>query len=741
MNLPSCRSVALLACLFLPAGVHSQEAAPSFLNEIQPLLTRLGCNQGACHGKGSGQNGFRLSLRGFAPEWDHHWITREFSGRRVAMAAPESSLLVQKPLGVSAHAGGVLFSENSREHNLLLDWLRAGAPGPKKDEAELRKLVILPGNRTLKPGEQLQLTVQAEFSDGKTKDVTWLTQFFSNDETIATVSPAGLVTMVRPGETALRASFLGNVAVVMMTAPHDRAIDPKLFANGNNFIDGNVFKKLAALNIEPSDPCDDGVFLRRAFLDTIGVLPTAAEVKAFVSDTRPDKRARVIDQLLERPEFVDFWTWWLDDLVQNRKEADHDVRGTKNVRIFHHWLREQVAANRPWNELARDILTAKGSTDENPAVGYYVVTVGEKREANQSTVVAGVAQTFLGARIGCAQCHNHPLEKYTQDDYYHFAGFFSRITFQRQDPKTGPTTLNVSHPDKNQNKNPVGVTQPRTGKFLPPQPLDRATLKIAPGDDPRVALAAWIIDPKNDYFAGAMVNRLWAHFLGVGLVEPIDDLRASNPPSNSELWNALVKEFVDKKYDRKHLMRLILNSRTYQLASKTKPGNEKDQRHYSHYYVRRLPAEVLLDALCQVSGVPEAFEGYPVGVRAVQVPDPAVKSYFLGVFGRNERITACACERNNEVTLPQTLHLRGGDTTLDRVNHPDSLVSRMMKAKKADEEIVESIFLSCLGRMPRAEERAKIEQHLRQAGAADRENAFRDLFWAVLNAKEFSFNH
>lgn len=734
----------LLALSIFPgiAGAQTIAAAPSFLNEVQPLLTRLGCNQGACHGKGSGQNGFRLSLRAFAPEWDHHWLTREFGGRRINPTNPEESLLVQKPLGRAPHAGGVLFEADGRAHRLLLDWIRHGAPGPNDKDARLEKLAITAGSSLLRPGAERQLQVEATFTDGSERDVTWLTQFESNDASVATVSPDGLVKMLRPGETAVRASFLGQVAVVVVTAPHDRAVPAERFGQANNFIDEHVFKKLADLRIEPSGPSSDAVFLRRVFLDTLGILPEPAEVRAFLADTAPDKRARLIDRVLERPEFVDFWTMHLAELLQNRKESDHDVRGTRGVRSLHAWLRRQVAANRPWDELARTVLTAAGDTEENPAVGYYVVTVGEHREAHRSTVVASVAQTFLGTRIGCAQCHNHPSEKYTQDDYYHFAGFFSRISFKRLDPKKGPTELLVSHADKNQNKNPVGVVQPRTGKFLPARALDRADCKLAPEADPRRVLADWIVDPSNEYFAGAMVNRLWKHFFGLGLVEPVDDLRASNPPSNPALWQALVREFVKSRYDRKHLMRLILNSRAYQLSANTLPTNEKDQRFFSRYYARRLPAEVLLDALAQATGVPDRFEGYPLGLRAVQIPDPAVKNYFLGAFGRNERITACACERNNEVTLPQLLHLIGGESLQQKIASGEGRLAELLRSKRPDGEVVEELYLATLGRAPRPEERDLIANHLQRTGASSsREELFRDVFWALLNAKEFSFNH
>ncbi len=720
------------------APVAPAERPPSFVNDVLPLLTRLGCNQGACHGKGSGQNGFRLSLRGYAPEWDHTWITREFEGRRINRAVPEASLLLRKPLGQAPHEGGKLFSEGSRAHHLLLAWIRAGAPGPKKDEPTIRRIEIQPGNRRLRPGQDQPLRVRAEFSDGNWKDVTWLTQFVSGDASVATVDAGGTVRMLRPGETPIRATFMGQVAVVLVTAPHEQPVRPELLVKRNNFIDEHVFNKLATLRIEPSDLCSDEAFIRRVYLDTIGLLPTPPEVRAFLAEKSPDKRTRLIDHLLERPEFVEFWALQLGDLLQNRKESDHDVRGTKGVRSFHEWLRRQVAINRPWDELARDVLTVTGTTRDQPAVGYFIVTGGEHREAERSPVVASVAQTFLGTRIGCAQCHNHPLEKYTQDDYYHFAGFFSGIELQRKDPRRGPTALLSRKPPAG-DKRPVGVTQPRTGQFLKPQPLDRSATDIKPGDDPRKALAAWTTDPRNEFFAGAMVNRLWAHFLGVGLVEPIDDLRTSNPPTNPQLWQALLKEFVSHKFDRKHLMRLILNSRTYQLSSATRATNAKDTRFYSHYYARRLPAEVMLDALARSTGVPDQFPGYPVGVRAVQIPDPSLKSYFLSLFGRSERITACACERTADVTMPQLLHLQNGESVVRKIGAADGRLAQLLKGPKSDTQVIEDLFLATLARLPSAAERQVVQREL-SAGEA-RDMVFRDLFWALLNAKEFAFNH
>jgi Protein of unknown function (DUF1549)/Protein of unknown function (DUF1553)/Bacterial Ig-like domain (group 2) len=722
-----------------PASAEVVGKAPSFENDVVPIFTRQGCNQGACHGKGAGQNGFRLSLRGYAPESDYRWITREYNGRRIEGASPEMSLLLRKPIGDAPHEGGRVFGADSREYRVLLDWLKAGAPGPAKDDPKLTKLELVPGSRTLKKGAKQQLQAFGEFSDGSRRDVTWLTRFDSNDAGMISVSPEGMVTARRTGETAVRASFQTEVAVAVFTVPFEAKVDPARFATRNNFIDQHVYAKLAALNIEPSDLCSDEEFVRRVFLDAAGTLPTADDVRAFLADKATDKRTKLIDAILERSEFVDYWTLILSDLLQNRKERDHDVRGTKGVRAMHDWLRKQVAANKPWDQIARDVLTASGSTADSPAIGYYIVTVGEQREAEQSEVVASVAQAFLGTRIGCAKCHNHPLEKYTQDDYYHFAGFFSRIRFERKEAKLGETTLKVSHPDPNQDKSPIGARQPRTNDFLKPQPLDRSEVDLKPGDDPRQKLAAWMTDPKNEYFAGAMVNRLWRHFLGVGLVEPVDDLRLTNPPTNPALWKALVADFVVHKYDLEQTMRTILNSRTYQLSSSTRPGNETDSRFYSHYYARRLPAEVMLDAISQATGVADHFPGYPLGLRATQLPDPGMNSYFLSLFGRSERVTACACERNGEVTMPQLLHLQNGESVVQKIRSGEGRLVKWLKELPDSDKLMDEMFLTTVSRLPSVNERKTVKDLV--AGGDPREEVFRDLFWALLNSKNFAFNH
>jgi len=727
----------LLLILLAPAA-----DAPSFVNDVVPILTRHGCNQGGCHGKGVGQNGFRLSLRGYAPELDHDWITRDFMGRRVSRVAPESSTLLRKAAGLAAHEGGKLFAVGSRPYNVLLAWINAGTPGPKKDDATLTSLKIIPDRIAAGPGKDVALKVEATFSDGATRDVTWLSKFEAGDAGQASVDPAGGLRVRRHGESAVRAMFQGRVAVALVTAPYTNAIDPKRFDKKNNAVDTHVLAKLAALKIEPSDDCTDAEFLRRAMLDTLGVLPTPDEARAFLADTKPGKRGRLIDALLLRPEFADHFALFLGDLFQNRRERDHDVRGVKGVRAFHSWLRKQVAANRPWDALARDVLLASGKTDDNPAVGYYVVVVGEHGEPVKSEVADSVAQAFLGTRIGCARCHNHPSEKYTQDDFYHFAAYFSRVKLDRIDPKKGPTTLRLAGADGKEPhlaKEKVGTRQPRTNAFMAPRPLDRSDRgEIKPGDDPRVPLVAWITDPRNEHFSGAMVNRVWRHFMGVGLVEPVDDLRASNPPTNPELWAALNKGFVGAKFDLKHLMRLILNSRAYQLSSATRPGNVADVKFHSRYYARRLPAETTLDALSSATGVPDSFPGYPTGTRAGQLPDPGLASRFLTMFGRSDRVTACACERTGEVTLPQLLHMQNGENVSRKFRDADGRLARLLKSKKTDDEVIEEMFLATLSRKPTPTQFAAVKKDLADDG---REAVLQDLFWALVNSKEFLFNY
>jgi hypothetical protein len=765
-------------------------AAPSFRNEVVPVLTRYGCNQGGCHGKEAGQNGFKLSLRGFAPEEDYNRLTVESFGRRMNHASPDLSLVLAKASNRIPHRGGELFGRDSRAYDLLVKWIEAGTPNVKAGEETLRSLEILGGGRRLTPGQEQPLLVLGTFSDGQVRDLTWLAKFYSNDASVLSVSDAGRVKARREGASTIRAHFQDKVAVVGFTIPRAAPVDPALYEKRLNVVDAPLFDKLAELRIPPAPGCTDEEYLRRAYVDTIGTLPTAEEAAAFLADPSANKRAALADALFGRPEFVDYWAQLLGDLLQNRKERDHDVRGAKGVRNFHQWLRDQVAVNRPWNELARDVLTATGDTARSPQIGYFVVTVGESREAPKTDLVAAVAQSFLGARILCCKCHNHPDEKYTQDDYYHFAAFFSSVCLDRQRPEKAPTTLEAQSPGEQEQRRrlaelekqvkpleislqdkgeedqkkirkqiddkrkemescrkraeeahraPVKVSQPRTGVALAPQPLDRSATEIPPGEDPRRVLADWMTAPTNEYFSGAMVNRLWKHFFGVGLVYPVDDLRSSNPPTNAALWAVLNREFVSSGFNLRHVMKLILTSRAYQLGAATRPENENDRRFYSHYYPKRMSAEVLLDAITQVTGVPDTFAGYPVGLRAIQLPDPGVESHFLKLFGQSDRVTACACERNGEVTLPQLLHLQNGASVVEKIKNPEGRLAKLLRDETDNAKVAEALFLSAFGRRPREAE-AKVV--MRQFGdGADRVEVARDLFWALLNSKEFVFNH
>ena len=782
-----------LAALFLLVTIPAlADDPPSFRQDVVPILTRYGCNAGNCHGKLAGQNGFRLSLRGYAPDWDYNWLTTEMNGRRIDYADPQHSLIILKATAQVGHEGGKRFEKDSHAARVLANWVAHRAPGPDPAEADADHLDITAADDDgpMKLGETRQLRVTAHWPTGRTADVTWMAQCFSNDEATVSVTPDGLVKALRHGEAPVRVHFQGLVAVKLFTMPFDGDVDSSQYAARNNFIDDHVFPKLASLHIPVSTQCDDATFVRRAFLDAIGTLPTAAEVQKFIDDSRPDKRARLVDDLLARPEWADYWAMTFCDLLQNRKERDHDVRGPKNVRAFHAWVRQQLAVNRPWNQLARDVILATGDSSAHPEVGYYVYTIGEKQHVEESEVAESLAQAFLGTRIGCAKCHNHPLEKFTQDDYYRFAAFFSRVSLKRTEPEKGVTTLSLGSSEErdarkqiadaekqladakaaaegktgdaarqaakkieeaqrrldDRNKRlaevmakPPGVVQPRTKKMMPAMPLDRTQPHFQPGHDPREALADWITNPANEAFSGAMVNRLWRHFMGVGLVEQVDDLRSSNPPSNPALWKALTEDFVAHRFDLKSLMRDILNSRAYQLSSETLAGNEQDRRFYSHYYARRLPAEVLSDAIAAATAVPDNFPGYPAGVRAVQLPEPGVSSYFLTIFGRSERVTACACERSADVTLPQLLYLSNGEDLRSKLRAQDGRITTLLKRSLADPATTDAIFLAALARHPTPVETKAVQDSL--AAGDPREDLYRDLAWALLNSKEFVFNH
>jgi hypothetical protein len=620
----------------------------SFTRHVQAVLTRTGCNSGACHGTLAGKGGFKLSLRGYDPVADHFALTRQAGGRRVDGQEPDSSLMLRKAARVLPHGGGRRFDAESDSYALLREWVAAGAPGPKPTDAAVAKLDIFPPLSLAKPGEKRMMVVRATYTDGSTEDVTKWAKFASSDEPVATVDADGVVSVLGHGESAVSALFGSKVVTATVTVPFANAVDAAEFTKAAkaNFIDELVLKKLQLLNLPPSPQAADAEFIRRAFLDTCGVLPKTEEVAAFLADKSADKRATLIDKLLDRPEFVDYWAHkWSDLMLVSTRKLPQPAAWS-----FYRAVRESVADNKPWDRFARDILTANGGTLTTGETNYFVLHK-DATDAMEATAV-----TFMGTSLACAKCHNHPLERWTQDQYWSAANLFSRVG-RKSGTRKDEVVVTSS---------PTGdAVHLRRGVPMPATPLDGKPLPADNPTDRRAYFADWLTDAKNPFFAPAVVNRVWKNYLGRGLVEAEDDLRETNPPTNRELMDALVKEFVAKKFDTKHLMRLILNSTTYQRSSKPLPANASDDRFYSHYLLRRLPAEVLLDAYSDLSGVPTPFDKiaigvsggtqnvahYPVGTRAVQLPDSQLVSQFLDAFGRAERTVTCSCEVTKDATV------------------------------------------------------------------------------------------
>jgi hypothetical protein len=723
-----------------PPAPANSAPAPSFRNQVIPLLTRAGCNSGACHGALAGKGGLKLSLRGYDPEADHFVLTRQALGRRVDRTEPARSLVLRKPTLAVPHGGGQRVEVGSEDYRILADWVAAGAPGPRPDDPRVQRLEILPPAAVLRPRDTVQLTVRAWYSDGRSADVTRWAKFNSSEELVAAVDAAGKVTVAGHGETAVTVWFSNLVAAARVTSPFPESVDAKTFAKAprHNFIDELVLKKLEALHVPPSPPCTDAEFIRRAYLDAAGVLPAPEEVARFLADPAPDKRARLVDALLERPEFVDYWAYkWSDLLLITTRRLPQPA-----VWSFYDYVRRGVADNKPWDRLAREILTANGSTLQNGAANYFVLHK-DVTDLTESTAV-----TFLGTSVTCCRCHNHPLEKWTQDQYWGLANLFARVTLKNGD-RPGEVTVQAE---------PAGdALHPRRGVPMPPAPLDGQPLALDDPRDRRAAFADWLTAPENSYFARALANRVWRNFLGRGLVEPEDDLRQTNPPTNPELLDALAADFVAHRYDVKHLIRTVMTSAAYQRSSKPLPANVADDRFYSHYLVRRLPAEVILDAYSQVTGVPTPFTaiasnasdsatpyaGFPPGTRALQLPDSRVVSRFLDAFGRPERAAACSCERQQDSSVGQALHVNNGQTLNDKLRDKGCRIEAWLKEGVGDEEAVSRVYQLALSRLPTDAELAKFKALLGEAASdkvATRREALEDVFWSVLSSKEFLFN-
>ncbi len=696
----------------------------SFANDVLPLLTKAGCNNGMCHGKASGQNGFRLSLLGFDPEGDYAALLREAGARRVQRSAPEASLLLRKAVGAAPHGGGVRFGVRSAQYRMLLRWIAEGAPWGRGDEPKVTALRVEPEARVMGLRSRQQVLVTAVYSDGTTRDVTGDADYASNDDAVAEVSPEGLAqTRGAAGEAAIMARYMGRVAVTRLTAPLAHRLPRQNALPVYHPLDALVDARLRTLNIQAGEPTTDAVYLRRVYLDVIGTLPTVSEARAFLADTGAGKRARLVDQLLERAEYADFWALKWADLLRNNSR----IVSERGAEVFHAWIRSRFAQNQPYDQFVREVLTASGPGYENGAVNFYRVT-NEALDA-PAELTNAVTQVFLGTRMECAQCHHHPYERWSQEDFYGIAAFFGRLEKQRD--KNG----DIAYVTGTRNS----VTHPRTKQGVLPRVLDGPEIPAVADADPRGALATWLTAKDNPYLARAIANRMWAHFLGRGIVEPVDDLRLTNPPSNPELLDALARELTTHEFDLKHLIRIICSSRVYQTTSTTTPLNRDDTRNFSHVVPRRLSAEVLLDAISQVTGVPESFEKMRAGARAIQVWNNHTRSYFLDTFGRPLRVNPCECERSQEGNIAQALHLLNDPGIQSKLSDPGGVVARLLKSEATDDVLMTEFYLAALSRPPDLEERRRAGEYL--ARVADRRSAVEDLLWAILNTREFLFNH
>lgn len=732
----------LSGCVLTSLSAEEPSPAPSFRNDVLPVLSKVGCNSGACHGALAGKGGFRLSLRGYDPRSDYFNLTRQALGRRVELSDPGRSLVLTKPTGAVSHKGGVRIDVDSEEYEIIANWLRHGAPAPGEDDAQVVDVEIHPASGVEKKGAVIPLKVLAKFDDGTSRDVTRWARFSSADDTVANVDQHGNATVIGHGEGAITAWYSSRIGIARVTSPFPHEVDNSVYEQSgvNNFIDELVLEKLEQLNLAPSPPADDRVFVRRVFLDTIGVLPTAAEVESYLLDDSTDKKERLIDSLLARPEFVDYWTYqWSDVLLINGRRLR-----PKAVEAFYKWVRSHVKANTPWDEFVRQVLVATGGSIENGATNFFAL------HQDPENMAENASQAFLGLSIGCAKCHNHPLEKWTNDQYYAFANLFARVRGKGWggDPRNGDGVRTLFIADKGE------LVQPSRGRPQPPTPLDGEPLSFDYDGDRRVPLAEWLIADTNPYFARSITNRVWAKYFGVGLVERADDMRLTNPASNEKLLSEAASYLVANGYDLKKLMRAILLSATYARSSQALPENRDESRFYSRYYPRRLMAEVLLDAMSDVTDVPTEFkkiafsgadvrdtEFYKDGARAIQLYDSAVVSYFLKSFGRNDRAITCECQRSDEPSMVQVLHISNGDTLNGKLQAADNWLGELLEKSLSDKYLVQAAYERTLARKPTASEWQAIEKAFGDYQPAERRALYEDLLWGLMSSREFLFNH
>jgi hypothetical protein len=693
-----------------------------FRNEIVPIFTKLGCNGGGCHGKSGGQNGFRLSLLGFEPEEDYEHLVLEARGRRLFPAAPESSLLINKATGRLPHGGGERLRPDSTNYRTLVRWIAQGMPPADPNAPVVTRIEVIPPARVIEPSADQQLRVVARSSDGSRRDVTRAAQYEPNDDELAEVTDTGLVrTKEQAGNVAIMARYQGQVGVFRVTVPLGAPVEESFAAR--NFVDELVWKQLKNLGLPPSSLADDATFLRRTCLDIAGRLPTLLEVEQFLADANPEKRDSWIDRLLESTDYADLFANKWSMVLRNKRATDEHRRGSY---ALHAWIRDRLQTNMPYDQFVREIVAAAGEVGENPPVIWY-------REVDQQDEqVEDLAQLFLGTRIKCARCHHHPFEIWSQDDYYGLAAFFSRVGRKSGEQ---PSEQRIFH-----RRGIASATNPKTSKPVGPRGLGSKAPEISADKDPRHALVDWMAQPDNPFFAQAVVNRYWKHFFGRGLVEPEDDLRVTNPPTNPELLGALASHFVQSGYDLKELVRTICQSRTYQLSAEPNEYNTKDKQSFSRFYPRRLPAEVLLDAVDDLTGQRTSFDGLPPGVRAVQLPDAGFQNYFLTVFGRPEASTACECERSGDGNLAQSLHLINSPDIQGKLSADSGRAAQLAGDKAlAPEKKIRQLYLMAYARPPHPDESEAALAYLQKKN--DERPAYEDLVWALINTKEFLFNH
>lgn len=721
----------------LAGTCFSAESRPlSFVNDIQPILTKAGCNAGVCHAKAiTGQRGFRLSVLGFEPEEDYEAIVKQGKGRRVFPPAPEESLLITKAAAIVPHTGGKKIEPGSEDYQMLVRWIAEGMPYTQPNEPKLNEIVVEPARATMQVKTTRQLKVTARYSDGSSRDVTKLALFEANDRAMAEADEQGLVkTLDIPGNVAVMVRFGGKVSVCSVSVPLGAPVDS--LPPVKNFIDQHVFANLKQIGVPPSPICDDSTFLRRVSLDIAGRLPTMEETRDFLASKEPDKRDRFIETLLNSPDYADYFANKWTSLLKNQRSDKADI--TANF-AFHAWMRDNLLANTPYDQIVRQILASTGTIVSNPPVAWY------KRVKEPTTQLEDVAQLFLGVRMQCAQCHHHPFEKWTQAEYYHLAAFFSQI---------GRKPTAIAGEDLIFHKRGVAQTEHRkTRVMLKPAGLGEPELDIAPDDDPRLALVDWMSKKDNPFFAKSLVNRYWKHFFKRGLVEPEDDLRDTNPPTNPDLFDALAKHFTDSDYDLKSVVRLITQSHTYQLSAMPNEHNAVDLQAFSHFYPKRMTAEVLLDSIDTVTGSKTDFADLPPGTRAVSLPDNSYNkaSPFLKVFGRPEGASVCECERVQSASLAQSLHLMNASDIKAKLTATGGRAEMLTKAEMPESKRIRELYLAAYSREPTADEVKIAETHLlkpRTDSAGKpldsqraKRNGYEDLLWALLNTKEFLYNH